>query len=140
MRAIARDYSKTPQVRDLAKRITVRCRAKDYVCEARSLLHWVQREIKYQRDVLDAETLQTPDKTVADGSGDCDDKCILLAAMLLSIGHPARFVALAFRPGDFSHVIVETPVGAYWRGCETTESVPLGWRPPNVTRHMVQKV
>ena len=85
--------------------------------------------------------MQTPDKTLSDGSGDCDDKCVLLAALLQSIGHPVRFVAVGFRRGGpLSHVFVETPIGAYWICCETTEPWPLGRKPPNIRRVMIQRV
>lgn len=141
MRELAREFRAHPGIRDLAKKITIRCREKDWLCEARSLHQWVQRQIKYQRDVHGIETVQSPDKTLADGSGDCDDKCVLLAALLLSIGHPVRFVALAFQNGaPFSHVILETRIGAYWLAAECTEHWPLGRRPPNIKRYMIQKI
>lgn len=141
MRDLVREYRKTPQIRDLAKRITVRCHGKDYRCELESLHKWVRDAIKYQRDVADVETVQTPDKTLADKSGDCDDKCVLLGALLQSIGHPARFVAVAFRAGaPFSHVFLESPLGGYWRACEVTEPWPLGAKPAGIARHMFVKV
>ncbi len=141
MRDLAREYRKTPQIRDLAKRLTVRCPSKHFRCELEQMHKWVRDVIKYRRDVHDVETVQTPDKTLADGSGDCDDKCVLLASLLQSIGHPVRFVAVGFqRAGPFSHVFIESPLGGYWRACETTEPWPLGARPKGIARRMFMKV
>jgi len=142
MRDLTRDYRKTPQIRDLAKRLTIRCPGKAFRCELEQLHKWVSQAIKYTRDVADVETVQTPDKTLADRSGDCDDKCVLLASLLQSIGHPVRFVAVAFSPGGpFSHVFIESPLGGYWRACETTEPTwPLGARPKGIKRRMFVKV
>ena len=141
MRDLVRQYRKEPAIRDLAKKITVRCRSKDFRCELEQLHAWVRDVIKYHRDVADVETVQTPDKTLADGSGDCDDKCVLLGSLLQSIGHPVRFVAVGFqRGGPFSHVFVESPLGGYWRACEVTEPLPLCRRPPGIARYMVVKV
>ena len=141
MRDLTREYRQDPLIRDLAKRITISCRAKEFRCELEAVHNFVRDRIKYIRDVHDVETVQTPDKTLADKSGDCDDKCVLLASLLQSIGHPARFVAVAFQKGaPFSHVFVESPIGGYWRACETTEPWPMGQRPPGIARYMFVKV
>jgi hypothetical protein len=59
----------------------------------------------------------------------------LLAALLESIGHPCRFVAVGYsRRNEFEHVYVETKIGHTWTALETTMDVPMGWAPiyPNV--------
>ena len=141
MRDLTKEYRKQPAIRDLAKKLTIRCDGKNFGCELEQLHKWVRDAIKYHRDIHDVETVQTPDKTIADRSGDCDDKCVLLASLLQSIGHPVRFVAVAFRQGaPFSHVFVESPVGGYWRACETTEPWPTGARPKGIARHLFVKV
>jgi len=71
------------------------------------------------------------------GTGDCDDKAVLLASMLESIGHPTRFVALAFKAGKYSHVLVESKIGNKWVALETTEPVRIGWYPPKVQKRLV---
>ncbi len=103
------------------------------MAEIERLWRFVRDQIRYVRDVHGVETVQTPERTLQIGQGDCDDKATLLAAMLESIGHPARYVALAFQPSNFSHVLVETKVGrgprATWIAMETTELKPFGWYP-----------
>ena len=78
------------------------------------------------------ETLHTPEKLLELRQGDCDDKSLLLLGLLESLGHTARFKAVGFMRGFFSHVLVEVLIDGQWVSAETTEPVPLGWGPPNV--------
>lgn len=102
---------------------------KDYPCQVKCLHAYVRDSIAYIQDPVDVERLQTADKTIEIGAGDCDDKSILLAALLESIGHPTRFIAVGFEPDVYSHVYVETKIGTDWTSLETTEDVPAGWEP-----------
>ncbi len=106
-----------------------------YTSEVQSCFTFVRDEIRYLGDICDVETLQEPGYTLTEGYGDCDDKSILLASLLESIGHPCRFTAAGYeRPGEFQHVWVETLIGRDWVACETTLPVELGWSPmpPNI--------
>jgi len=99
------------------------------------LYRFVRDSIRYVQDVNEIETVQEPQKTLEFGAGDCDDKATLLAALLESIGHPTRFVAIGFEPGIFSHVYVESRIGDSWVAMETTEPVEMGWEPdPSLIR------
>jgi len=122
-------------VRNAALTRTRGCNQKDYSCEARMLYRFVRDSIRYVQDVNEIETVQEPQKTLEFGAGDCDDKATLLAALLESIGHPTRFVAIGFEPGIFSHVYVESRIGDSWVAMETTEPVEMGWEPdPSLIR------
>lgn len=140
MRDIVREWREHPMVRQLALRLTSSCRERDWTCQVKRLHAFVRDSIRYVPDVYDVETLQTPELTLQQRSGDCDDQSILLAALLQSIGHPVRFVALAFADGGFSHVMVETPIGGYWVAAETIRPWQLGRRPQNVVRRLFRKV
>lgn len=109
------------------------------MAEIQALFQFVQNSIRYTRDIRGVETLQPADYVLSRRTGDCDDKGILLASMLEAIGHPTRFVALAFKPGKFSHVLVETRRSHKndWISLETTEPVRLGWYPPDVVNRLV---
>lgn len=100
------------------------------------MLHaYVRDKIRYQLDISGVETIRTPELTMRERVGDCDDKSVLLASLLQAIGHPARFVVFSFSPGaPFSHVYVETLIGDRWIGAETTEPWPLGQSPEGVSR------
>lgn len=58
------------------------------------LQHWVRDSIAYVYDPPDVEWLQTPPKTLELGCGDCDDKAILLSALLESVGFQTQFLAV----------------------------------------------
>lgn len=62
--------------------------------------------------------------------GDCDDKAILMAALLLSIGHAPRFVAGAFDSVKYSHVWLQDKIKGRWLDMETTEALECGQHVP----------
>jgi transglutaminase-like putative cysteine protease len=131
---------KSPPVRFLAEQIVRDVKPKSYTEEARAIQEYVRDHIRYTRDIRGTETLATPDQTIRRGVGDCDDMSLLASALLESIGHPTRFVAVGASPGDYSHVLVETRVGRNWIPVETTENVPLGWYPPGMNARLVYHV
>ena len=137
MADMVREYKKHPRIRDLAAQLTGDLASKDYHAEAMRLHQYVRDEIRYLRDVRGVETVQTPTLTLDLAVGDCDDKALLLAALLESIGHPTRFLAVGFQPGELDHVLVETKIGNHYLAAETTEPVPFGWRPPDVVESML---
>jgi len=93
---------------------------------------------------LTAETVQYPDKTLQIGSGDCDDKSLLLCTLAHCIGYPSRFCAIAVNDEDgFSHVSAQILVDGHgWMNAETIPiddngtKVDLGWFPPDATQIM----
>jgi transglutaminase-like putative cysteine protease len=141
MRSIANKYKTDLELRNAAAQIVGGNFQKDFAGEVTSLHEFVRDRIRYLKDIDDVETVQTPDKTMQLGYGDCDDKATLLATLLKSIGHPARFVAIGVgKPGEYSHVFVDTFIKDRWIPLETTEPVPAGWAPPRITSAMIVKV
>ncbi len=55
---------------------------------SKKLHRFVRDNIRYIKDIRDVETVAYPDITLQQGQGDCDDKSVLLASLLESIGHP----------------------------------------------------
>lgn len=129
MGRFTKEGKKTVAVRQVAMRLTQSCAQKDYACELEQLHQFVRDRVRYVQDIADVETLQTPQKTLEFMAGDCDDKATLLAAMIESIGHKTRFVAIGFQPQIFEHVYVEALLGTRWIPLETTEPVAAGWSP-----------
>ena len=114
---------------------------KDWVGEADAVFRFVQRRIRYVQDILGLETIAEPWKTLELGQGDCDDKVVLAAAMLQSIGHPVRLVAVGFNDEPISHVYLETLIGPQWVPLELTEnSMQLGEFPEGITDVMIQYI
>jgi transglutaminase-like putative cysteine protease len=146
MRNYARAAIRSPDqtVRNQALGIVQNVAARNYSGEVNALQQWVRDQIRYVQDPTDSdggiELVQTPEKTLELGQGDCDDKSTLLASLLIAIGHPARFVAVGFNGDAFSHVLVESKVGASWIPLETIIPVQAGWYPPGVTSRYVLNV
>ena len=137
MAKYAREGKKSLRVRQLALNLVQSLPPKDWRAQIVNLHAWVRDNIRYVRDIVGVETLHSPEKLLEIGQGDCDDKATLLAAMLLSIGHPVRFQAVGFKPGKFAHVYVETKHDNRWIPLETTEPVKAGWSPPGVVSRMI---
>lgn len=152
MRALVRGAIVDPAQRVRETALSIIGRA-GYVDQARLLQQWVSANIRYIHDPPDHELIQTPQYTLQQRAGDCDDQAILLAALLTSLGHPlspsdeqlvvqhpTRFLALGLNGLPLSHVMVQTKVGPQWLGAETIVPKPLGWMPPGITSHYILKV
>lgn len=129
MARLVREYRTNLAIRNRANDLVMMCPNQDYRGEAEALFLFVRDRIRYLQDVNGVETLQTPDVTLFNQSGDCDDKSTLLATMLESIGHCARFIAVGFNTSNsFEHVYVETLIGRDWVALETTvDGAPMGY-------------
>lgn len=134
MRNLAREGKKNPNVFDLSREIVKNIPPKKWALEANAVFQWVRDNIRYVKDPRNLETLHTPEKILEYGQGDCDDQSILLASILETIGHPARFVAVGFAPGTYSHVYVETKIANKWIPLDATmEKWAMGRKPNNIT-------
>lgn len=120
---------------------------------------FVRDTIAYVPDPRDVEMLQTPPQTLSIGTGDCDDKSILVACLLETIGFTTRFMAVGglgaewANGGDdwcgspdstppYSHVLAQVRMGGNsWLCLETivAGAVP-GWCPPGIDVLMVAHV
>jgi len=134
-------YRSTIPVRDRALALIAGVDHKDYMGQYAAIYAWVRDAVQYVRDVVDVETLQTPIETLRSMAGDCDDKSLLLAALLQSVGFAVRFVAVGFDgPDSFDHVYIEARVGQHWIAADATEREYLGWYPPHPTAKLVYHV
>lgn len=128
-------------IRNTAIEITRGCAGRDFRCEMESIYEWVRDNIRFVRDIHGVETVATPERTLELGVADCDDSATLMSALLEAVGHPTRFVAVGFYPGEFSHVFTETRLGDRWIPLEATvPGAHIGWYPPHVRARMVQKI
>lgn len=136
MRDLTRRSKKLLSIRELAQSITRSIASKDWRGEASAIQVFVRDKIRYVKDIRGVETLATPLVTLDTGSGDCDDKAVLAASLLESIGHPTRFVAIGFAPDTYQHVFAETLIGNHWVVIETTEAVDISWKPKGYVERM----
>lgn len=115
MKRVARERSRHPLVRELALHILrmAGVESQNYLDEARAIGQYVQKKVRYVRDIRDVETLHDP-LTLIDqlrrneAQGDCDDMSLLIASLLLSIGHSPKFRIIKYSPHShgFSHIYV----------------------------------
>ena len=131
----------------LANDIVKTCPAKDYTCEAAALQQYVQRTIRYTRDVNNVETIKFPAQTLSMGTGDCDDMAVLLATLAEAVGFPTRFAAVGLSGEGFTHVLAQLMIpGQGWVSAEVIPidsrggQAPLGWYPPEGTTFMLRHV
>lgn len=132
MRRVVLDFRASPAVMQTARSLIASIPPKEFGTEIAALFFFVRDSIRYTLDTNGGEMLQTPDRLLQTRQGDCDDKATLLAALLESIGHPARFVAVGFSAGELSHVYVETRCGPDWYALDATEPHEPGWSPPGI--------
>lgn len=131
MAELARTGSQVDAVRRQAVQLCYGLRQKDFAGEARRIFTFVRDEIRYLKDIDGVETIHSPEWMLNIRQGDCDDKAVLAAALLLSIGHsPVRFIAIALAPERFSHVWLQDYIGNKWVDLETTEPLQFGQSVP----------
>jgi len=139
MSSVVKDGKKQPIIRNKATELVQGLSSKNYAGEIARLFYFVRDKIRYTRDINGVETLHIPSQVLEQQYGDCDDKSVLLAALLESIGHRTRFIALGFERGSFSHVLTQTRIREdTWLSLDPTEQQPIGWFPPGVVARMVQ--
>ena len=166
MVALVRTYRGHPVLRTLAVQLVQGCAPRDQLCELTQLQHFVRDRIRYTLDVHGMETLQTPIVTlgykelappsVSGGvktwgqvepggtpAGDCDDKAVLLASLMLCVGIPGRFCAIGQNgPNTLSHVLVQARLRTrsqivHYPLESILPGVEPGWFPPNIHCFMV---
>jgi len=138
MAQLVNEGKKNYEIRALTLSLVKHLPAKNWLAEVQAIFSYVKNNIRYVRDIDGIETIATPEKTLEIGQGDCDDSAVLIATMLQSIGHPARFIAAGFNGNGLSHVYVETLIGNRWIPLEVTEDLRLGEFPKNITQTMMQ--
>lgn len=137
MSIIIKQYKKAPEIRELALLLTANLPQKKWLAEVNQIHVFCRDRIRYVKDIRGVETLQTPVQTLRIKQGDCDDKSMLACALLESIGHPTRIIAVGFTGGGYSHVFPQTKIGDKWITLETTEPWPLGKMCPNISNRMI---
>lgn len=65
---------------------TSACSSYSKLCYAKALFYYTQNNIQYINDPFSRQYVQLPEETLNLLAGDCDDKSVLLAALLESIG------------------------------------------------------
>jgi len=115
MKEVARLRSGHPLIRKFALNILqdYRVLSNRYVDEALAIGDYVKKRVRYVRDPDNIEYLQDPLDLIkqmqnSEAQGDCDDMALLIASLLLSIGHQPSFGAVRYRNdgGPYNHIYV----------------------------------
>ncbi len=146
LRAIAKGVLydlRRPQLRLLATRIAQSYGAgnKDQMSEARAIYQQVSSAVRYQKDPIDIETVQSPEATWQIRAGDCDDHSGLVAGLAMALGIPARFRVVGHSPDRMLHIFPELFIDGKWYPADTTEPRRgFGWRPPKFPTERVYNI
>jgi transglutaminase-like putative cysteine protease len=116
--------------------------ANDKLSEATAIFEWIRDNVKYVKDPVGVEMITTPQKLIETGAGDCDCLSMLLAAMVESIGIPARFVAIQTKPEmGYNHVYPEAKIDGNWIAFDLATSQPrVGVRANSVNSPLIYNV
>lgn len=149
MREFVQDTARDPAISTKATQIldAARVPVKSHRAQWAALLKWVQKNVRYvnERD----EKLQSPQYTLTERYGDCDDMAIVLAGLGDSLRLPWRFVISGKRKGSGERVRWVEGEGKcppnvswhhiylcvgwppfrpeLWEFAEPTLQVPIGW-------------
>jgi hypothetical protein len=113
----------------------------DDLGELEALYVWVKRRIRFTKDPVTKEKLYPPQELLKIRAGDCDDIAMLLGALVLAVGYPARLITVSANPqspSDFSHVYVEAeapPGSGQWIALDAARmDAEFGIEPPSYFR------
>lgn len=143
MRQIVLAYRANPLIVAYARQIVnlAGIRARDYPAQVQAVYDWITQNIAFVRDPVGTDLFMTPDVTLHNGAGDCDDLSILFVTLMQSLGHPAGFMAIQEPGADtFNHVFAITRIGERWLCADlTTPEKGLGYCPA-YSHSMVQHI
>ena len=112
---VARKQSKLPIIRELALRILEQydVKSNDYYNEAFAIGDFVKKKLRYVRDINGTELVHDPVMLIdqmrrGQAHGDCDDMSLLIATLLLSIGHQPYFRIVKYYNGmgAYQHIYI----------------------------------
>lgn len=138
MAVLVNHSKKSPHIREFARSYVQDLSQKDIYGEVKRLFLFVRDNIRYIKDIRGIETLHTPEKILEQRAGDCDDKSVLIAALLESIGYECRFVAVAFKFNIFTHVFTQVKLRGKWISLETTEPWAMGKAAPGIKETLIK--
>lgn len=115
---------------------------KDCLAEAKAIFDVIRNPrskfaVRYTRDSLIADVFTAAERTLLKThGGDCDDYCVTIGAMLMSVGHPVRLRVIQTSDKDtWSHIYLITPSKfddptAPWVALDASMDRPFGWEAP----------
>jgi hypothetical protein len=149
MKNIIQESSKNTYVREWAKKIVARVKVNDRKGEASAIFDFVRDNVRYTKDPLGFEYLQTPPVLLEDirlyqegrgdrPVGDCDDDTLLALSLLKSIGFNVAIKVVSFSESKkFGHVYGMVQIGYEWVPFDCVRpDQDMGWESKGHTRVM----
>jgi transglutaminase-like putative cysteine protease len=153
MKQIISDSSKNPYVREWVKEVVSRVEVNNKRGEAQAIYNFVRDNVRYTKDPLGFEYLQTPPALLEDirlyqvgkgerPVGDCDDMTILSLSLLKAIGFETAIKVVSFAPsGKFGHVYGLVRIGYDWIPFDCVRpDQDMGWESRGHTRAMETRI
>jgi len=142
MRRLVDAGRRSPMVVARARDLTRNIPDRNSGAEVHAIHDFVRDNVRYTRDPWGVEALTDPADMLREvdlagrASEDCDSHVVLEASLLEALGHPTRFTVAAMdpgRPGDPSHVYLETRVGGEWVPLDPiVKDQSAGWITPEL--------
>ena len=79
-----------------------------------SLSIWMQKDLKYISDTKEEDSFKSPEQTVKDGGGDCEDFARLSHYLLSKWGYDSKIIAI-YRPKGNHAVTVFKNRDGFWQ-------------------------
>jgi hypothetical protein len=149
MKDIINQSSRNPYVREWAKKIVSRVEVNNKKGEASAIFDFVRDSVRYTRDPMGFEYMQTPPVVLEDirlymegqgdrPAGDCDDMTLLSLSLLKSIGYNVAIKVVSFsNTKKFSHVYGLVQIGTDWIPFDCVRpDQSMGWESQGHTRIM----
>lgn len=114
MQRVAHERKTHPLVRQLALLILNESKipSQNYKEEALAIGRFVLQKVRYVRDIEGVEQLHDPVTMIdqikkGNSQGDCDDMALLIATLLLSIGHSPYYTIVKYKNNEnWGHIYV----------------------------------
>jgi transglutaminase-like putative cysteine protease len=153
MKSIIQESSKNPYIREWAKNIVAGVPVEDKHGEASAIFRFVQSNVRYTKDPMGWEYIQTPPVLLEDirlyqagkgerPIGDCDDMTVLSLSLLRAIGFPVALKVVSYNPARrFGHVYGLVNIKGEWVPFDTVRPDKyMGWEAVGATRVLEVKV
>lgn len=149
MKSIIHESSRNPYVREWAGSIVAGVEVNDKQQEADAIFCFVRDNVRYTKDPLGYEYIQTPVVLLESigqyrnnqgqrPAGDCDDMTVLSLSLLKSVGFNVAIKIVSFTPAKkFGHVYGMVQIGYNWLPFDCVRpDADMGWESKGHTRAM----
>lgn len=149
MKSIIHESSRNPYVREWAGSIVSGIEVNNKQQEADAIYCFVRDNVRYTKDPLGYEYIQTPIVLLESigqyrqskgrrPAGDCDDMTVLSLSLLRSIGFNVAIKVVSFTPvKKFGHVYGMVQIGSSWTPFDCVRpDADMGWESQGHTRVM----